>query len=349
MKRSEGVPVLLAGLLVMGLGMGGCSGGGGTPGSSAARPGERQREIQMSGRGSEGDEGQPGERGGGALTRESEAAVVIDGSTIPWSALRGPLAELGGAVVLEELALDRALEREAARRGIVIGEDAIAAEERALLDELEVAAGTNRMEVLEGVRRSRGLGPARYESLLRRNALLRAMVRDSAAPSLAEVELARRLSFGETLRVRLFVSASESAASAMRGAVMTAPTEQRVWVFAERAGATSAHPSAGRGGLIERFHPEDPAYPGLLGNAARQLGPGGVSPVLATASGFAVVLVEGVNPGREASAEETARVERRVRQRKERLAMESLARDLIARSRVSPVDPDLARAWQGRR
>lgn len=353
MKRSEGVPVLLAGLLVMGLGMGGCSGGGGTPGSSAARPGERQREIQMSGRGSEGDEGQPGERGGGALTRESEAAVVIDGSTIPWSALRGPLAELGGAVVLEELALDRALEREAARRGIVIGEDAIAAEERALLDELEVAAGTNRMEVLEGVRRSRGLGPARYESLLRRNALLRSMVRDSAAPTPAEIELARRLSFGETLRVRLFVSASESAASAMRGAVMNAPAEGRSRVFAERAagmgGAVSSHPSAARGGLIERFHPEDPAYPGLLGNAARQLGPGGVSPVLATASGFAVVLVEGVNPGREASAEEMARVERRVRQRKERLAMESLARDLIARLRVSPVDPDLARAWQGRR
>ncbi len=280
--------------------------------------------------------------------RESEAAVVIDGSTIPWSALRGPLAELGGAVVLEELTLDRALEREAARRGIVIGEDAIAAEERALLDELEVSAGANRMEVLDGVRRSRGLGPARYESLLRRNALLRAMVRDSAAPSPAEIELARRLAFGETMRVRLFVASSESAASAARGAVMNAPAEQRVWVFAERAGG-SAHPSAARGGLIERFHPEDPAYPGLLGNAARQLWPGEVSPVLATASGFAVVLVEAINPGREATAEEAARVERRVRQRKERLAMESLARELIGRSRVSPVDPDLARAWQGRR
>jgi hypothetical protein len=283
------------------------------------------------------------------LAREPEAAVVMDGSTIPWSALRGALAELGGAVVLEELALDRALEREAARRGIVAGEAEIAAEERALLDELEVAAGTNRMEVLEGVRRSRGLGPARYEALLRRNALLRAMVRDQAVPSPAEVELSRRLAFGETRRVRLFVAGSEAAASGMRQAVAGAPVEQRSWVFADRAVAGSEHPSAARGGLIERFHPEDPAYPGLLGNAAGRLGPGEISTVLATASGFAVVLVEGVNPGREATAEEAARVERRVRQRKERLAMESLARELINRSRVSPVDPDLARAWQGRR
>jgi hypothetical protein len=347
MKRSEGVLGGL-GLVVMCVGMvvgGGCSGGGEARGSSATGGGERQGETRIaSGRAVEGTGGQ-----GATLVREPEAAVVIDGSTIPWSALRGALAELGGAVVLEELALDRALEREAARRGITVGEEAIAAEERALLDELEVAAGTNRMEVLEGVRRSRGLGPSRYEALLRRNALLRAMVRDQAAPSAAEVELSRRLAFGETRRVRLFVAGSESAASAMRQTVAGAPVEQRSWVFADRAVTGSEHPSAARGGLIERFHPEDPAYPGILGNAARGLEPGGVSAVLATASGFAVVLVEGVNPGREATAAETARVERRVRQRKERLAMESLARELINRSRVSPVDPDLARAWQGRR
>lgn len=350
MKRSEGFlgGLGVAGLLCMGLGLamaGGCSGGGQTRGSSATGAGERQGETRIaSGRAADGTGGRPV-----SLVRESEAAVVIDGSTIPWSALRGALAELGGAVVLEELALDRALDREAARRGISAGEAEIAAEERALLDELEVAAGTNRMEVLEGVRRSRGLGPARYEALLRRNALLRAMVRDEAVPSAAEVELSRRLAFGETRRVRLFVAGSESAASGMRQAVAGAPVEQRSWVFADRAVAGSEHPSAARGGLIERFHPEDPAYPGLLGNAARQLEPGGVTTVLATASGFAVVLVEQINPGREATAEEMARVERRVRQRKERLAMESLARELINRSRVSPVDPDLARAWQGRR
>lgn len=349
MKRTEGVPGGLGGwgLLVIVVGLaaaGGCAGDGGTRGSSATGGGERQGETRIVLEGGTGGSG-----GAGAVASpQAEVAVVIDGSSIPWSSLRTGMAELGGVVVLEEFVLDRALEREAARRGITVDAGAVAAEERALLDELEVSAGANRMEVLEGVRRSRGLGPTRYEALLRRNALLRAMVRDVAAPATEEIELARRLSFGETKRVRLFVAGSESAASAVRQAVAASPVEQRAWAMADRAVAGSEHPSAARGGLIERFHPEDPAYPGLLGNAVRGLEPGGVSGVLATASGFAVVLVEGVNPARAATAEEMARVERRVRQRKERLAMESLARELINRSRVSPVDPDLARAWRGR-
>lgn len=282
------------------------------------------------------------------LVRQTDTAVVVDGSAIGWDALRGAMVEAGGAMVLEELVLDRALEREAARRGMVVGEEAVRAEEAALMDEL-VGAGENRVEVLGRVRRSRGLGPVRYEGLLRRNAVLRALVRDSAAPSAAELELARRLAFGESRRVRLFVAGTESAAAEMRAAVLAAPGSERSWVFADRAAAGSAHPSAARGGLIERFHPEDPAYPGLLGTAARALEPGGVSAVLSTAAGFAVVMVEAVEPGRAGDADEIARVERRVRQRKERLAMEALAGELIGRSRVSPVDPGLARAWRERR
>ncbi|MCC5822576.1 MAG: peptidylprolyl isomerase [Phycisphaerales bacterium] len=310
----------------------GCASGGAASVPSARAGGDREPE-----------------RAGLALERAGDRAVVIDGSTIGWASLRSALAELGGAIVLEEFALDRALEREAARRGITVDEAAIRAEERALMDELSTGAGENRAAVLAEVRRSRGLGPTRYEALLRRNALLRALVRDTAAPSEEEIELARRLAFGETRRVRLFVSNSESVATGARSAVVGAPAEGRSWVFAERAAAGSSHPSAARGGLIERFHPDDPAYPGILGRAARALEPGGVSPVLATAAGYAVVMVEAVEPGRQATAAETERVERRVRQRKERLAMERLARELVDRARVSPVDPDLARAWRERR
>lgn len=283
------------------------------------------------------------------VNRPSDRAVVLDGSTIPWSSLQPALAETAGAIVLEELALDRALEREAARRGLALGEAEVRAEEDALLDELnEVGAGDNRMAVLDRIRRARGLGPVRYESLLRRNAALRAMVRAEAAPTAEELELARRLSFGPTLRVRLFVTPSESAAGRVRTEVLAAPPEQRVWAFAERAAATSAHPTAPRGGLIERFHPEDPAYPALLGGTAGAMSPGEVSGVLATPSGFVVVLVEGVNPARIMTETDLSRVERRVRQRKERLAMERLAQTLIGRASLSPIDPSLAWSWTGR-
>lgn len=295
---------------------------------------------------------EPNRRDGTAtgVARESEPAVVIEGSTLDWSSLRAPLIETAGAMVLEEIVLDRALEREAARLGLVVGEPEIRAEEGALLDELSsVGADQTRMEVLAQIRRTRGLGPTRYEALLRRNALLRAIVRGSSEPDQAELELARRLAFGETRRVRLFVSSSESSASRARAETLGASPESRIWVFADQAARNSSHPTSVRGGLIERFHPEDPAYPSILGNAARSLEPGGVSPVLSTAAGFAVVMVESIEPGRSPEAGEAERVARRVRQRKERLAMERLARSMIERASVSPIDPDLARAWRDRR
>lgn len=285
-----------------------------------------------------------------AVNRPSDRAVVLDGSAIPWSSLRPALAETAGAIVLEELALDRALEREAARRGLTIGEAEVRAEEDALLDELnEAGARDDRMPVLDRIRRARGLGPVRYESLLRRNAALRAMVRAEAAPTAEELELSRRLSFGPTLRVRLFVTASESAAERVRTEVLAASPEQRTWAFAERAAAGSAHPTAPRGGLIERFHPEDPAYPALLGGTAGAMSQGEVSGVLATPSGFVVVLVEGANPARAMNDADLSRMQRRVRQRKERLAMERLAQTIIARADLSPIDPSLAWSWTGRR
>jgi parvulin-like peptidyl-prolyl isomerase len=284
------------------------------------------------------------------VDRPSDRAVVLDGSAIPWSSLLPALAETAGAIVLEELALDRALEREITRRGLTIGETEIRAEENALLDELnEIGAGDDRMAVLDQIRRARGLGPVRYESLLRRNAALRAVVRAESAPTAEEIELARRLSFGPTLRVRLFVTASESAAEGVRTEVLAAPAEQRVWAFAERAATASAHPSAPRGGLIERFHPEDPAYPALLGGTAKAMSQGDISGVLATPAGFAVVMVEAANPARVMTEADLSRMERRVRQRKERLAMERLAQTLIARASLSPIDPSRAWSWTGRR
>lgn len=280
---------------------------------------------------------------------DDRQAAVIDGQTVAWDRVRPLLVEAGGAAVLGEIALDQAIDRELARRGLSVAPDDAQAEEDALLDELaSVAPGQTRAEVLDEIRRNRGLGPARYQALLRRNAALRAMVRTEAAPTETELELARRLAFGPTRRVRLFVSPSEFDAAQTRADAAGRPADQRGVAFAQHCFDASVHPSASRGGLIERFHADDPAYPDVVGDAARALQAGGVSPVLATPAGFAVVLVEAINPGTEATPDEARRVERRVRVRKERLAMERLARDLLSRTRVSPVDPDLARAWRDR-
>lgn len=277
-------------------------------------------------------------------------AVVIEGSSIPWISIRPALAEAAGVVVLEEAALDRVLAREADRRGLQIGQAEIQAEENALLDEL-ASVGPNRAqaEVLAEIRRARGLGPHRYQSLLRRNATLRAMVREDAAPSPAELKLAHDLAFGQTWRVRLFVSDSHALAAAVREQAAQLEAAERRWRFADRCVTSSMHPSADRGGLIERFHPSDPAYPSIIGDSVRDAAPDGVTPVMATTAGFAVVLVEKPLPPRQTTADEIQRVEHRVRIRKERVAMENLARDLLSSATVSPLDPDLARAWRHRR
>lgn len=273
---------------------------------------------------------------------------MLDGSVIGWELLHPVLAEAAGRVVIEELALNRAIEREASRRGISTSEEMVRAEETALLDELgPMSAGESRSEVLDRIRRSRGLGPSRYASLLRRNATLRAMVRDEATPSDLEFELAREITFGEARRLRLFVSSSDGAAGNVRQAVLDASKSARPWVFAEQCLASS-HPTALRGGLIERFSANDPAYPDVVRDAALRLDPGSVSEVLATPAGFAVLLIESVEAERTPTPDAMARVDRRVRIRKERLAMERLANDLLSRVNVSPVDPDLARAWRDR-
>ncbi|MEM9374131.1 MAG: peptidylprolyl isomerase [Planctomycetota bacterium] len=276
-------------------------------------------------------------------------AAVIDGSVIPWNTLRGPLSEAAGRVVLEEIALDRTLDRALDRAGIVRTEAMVDAEEQALLDELAGVSGApDRAAILERIRQTRGLGPRRYRGLLERNAGLRALIREQAEPESAELELARSIAFGPAHRIRLFVGVSERAAADARSRAMASDPPQRRWTFADACAEHSTHPSASRGGLIERFSHSDPAYPDILRDAVRTMAPGEISPVLLTSAGFAVVLVESSHLPRTPTADDIARVEGRIRTRKQRIAMESLAAQLLGQTTISPVDPDLARAWRER-
>lgn len=319
--------------------VGGCSGG-------ASRPDDSRQRLAL-----DRSQAEPAATTGPSVAgSRAQRAAVIDGSIVSVETMRAPLMEAAGAVVLEEIVLDRGLARALDRAGIRMTAAMVAAEERALLDELaNVADGANRAELLDQIKRTRGLGPGRFERLLERNAGLRALVAPEAEPEPEELRLAERIAFGRTHRVRLLVAPTEAAASEARVDIMRSPDPAREWTFADRCVATSVHPTAPRGGLIEAFSANDPAYPDVLRDAVRRLEPGQISPVLVTRGGFALVLVESVSAAREPSAGERDRVARRVRSRKQRLAMEQLAQQLLARSAVSPIDPDLAEAWRARR
>lgn len=274
--------------------------------------------------------------------------ALVLGSPVEWSELQSLLSEAAGRVVLEEIALGRALDRETARRGISVSESMVRAEEDALLGELASAGPMgSRVEVLDRIRTARGLGPRRFEGLLRRNAALRALVAEQSRPQTEEIELTERIAFGPAYRIRLFVSASDRDAATARERVIGVDSPAlRAMVMSAVCTESSAHPSAANGGLIERFSPFDPAYPAIARDTAGQLSPGEVSSVMATPGGFAFMMLEQPIAAREPSDAEREQVERRLRIRKERLAMERLAGELLGRTEVSPIDPDLARAWR---
>ncbi|MFG0315506.1 MAG: hypothetical protein ACF8LL_15125, partial [Phycisphaerales bacterium] len=226
--------------------------------------------------------------------RSSQTAAIINGVAVDLNTLQDGLSEAAGAQVLREYVLDRALNQRCEDLGIQIDTDKIAAERSLLGDSL--GAETNQAiptEVLDTLRAERGLGPQRFQRLLRRNAMLRALA-GSPEPSPELIEQAVLAAFGTRYRIRLFVSESPEAAQAARSAVSKAEPSGQRWVFAEACVSSSIHPSAARGGLIEALSPASSSYPSAILAALPKNQAGTCSPVISTEAGYALVYVEQV-------------------------------------------------------
>lgn len=286
----------------------------------------------------------PAESGSGA----QRPVAILNGYAIHREAIQPALDELGGDEVLRELILDRALEQRCADAGIEITNDLLA-QERSLLGETlgynDIA--TLSTDVLNNLRAQRGLGPIRYEQLLRRSAMLRALVAD-ATPSDAQIDRALQNAFGVSYRVRLFVSDRSEVAQGMRTRVSASAPEGMPWVFAEQCAAASTHPSAARGGLIESLSPISLGYPSALLSALPQTPPGTCSKVLSTESGFVVFFVELVNPARSPSDAERDRVLTQLGLDTQRIAMQRLAQEILDDQEMIVMDRSLHWAWMNR-
>eukprot|EP00913_Durusdinium_trenchii_P006287 g5899.t1 len=217
--------------------------------------------------------------------------AIIDGQAVSWNELRDRTSEIGGAVALEEIALDRALARELERAGVTLAPDAISRERSLLLDELSASgAAAASADVLSIVRRQRSLGEVGFERLLERNARLRALVTPGVRVEEREVELAMRIRHGARKLARIIVTPSEREVAALRREILSAP--DRLDAFTARAATRSIDASGARGGQIGSVSPDDPAFPDSLRQALAPLAPGQVSSVLAIDGGFAILIVE---------------------------------------------------------
>lgn len=275
--------------------------------------------------------------------------ALIDAQAIGIDALTPAMSEVAGDEALSEFVLDRALTQRCRQEGIRI-DDAAIERERILLGETlgEIDEQTNAPRVIGALRARRGLGPHRFERLLRRNAMLRALVGDPPPPEPETVARARQQAFGERYRVRLFVSESPKPASDLRARLAEHDTSDHRVVFSDACFDASVHPSRDRGGLIDGLSVISPGYPAAVLDALGGLQPGQTSMVLSTEAGYALVYIESVTPATEPAESQLRALRDRLTRDEQRMAMQRLAQQLLDEREVIVLDESLNWAWANR-
>jgi len=280
-------------------------------------------------------------RAGGTIDDRRPAAIWND-LVVEWSDLRPRLAERSGGLVLEEMLLDRRLEQNLRERNLVVSADAVAAEERILLETLDPSSARSDV-LLRELRSAQGLGSKRWADLLRRNAALRALVANEVRVTEEGVTAALDAAHGPKRVARIIALSDVRDAEAVAAQVAAGAS------FADLAVTRSTDRSAERGGLLAPISRLDPSYPQSFRSALWALSPGEVSaPVLLDRS-WVVIRLERELPAdaaiNDAGAKERARAA--VRRAQERLLMENFARSVLRDATNATIfDDALLESWR---
>jgi foldase protein PrsA len=279
--------------------------------------------------------------------RDRAPIATAGGDPIGWEAVRERLLEVSGREIVEEVALERALARACRREGVTIGREDLEAERRRLVEAMTSGVALSASEedaerLLERVRRERGLGPERFGALLRRNAMLRALVAgDVVVEEAAILRMHGRL-YGPDYPCRVIVTRTASeASSAVRRVRSGEP-------FGAVAADVSVDESGARGGIVDPINEADPSWPLALRRTAASLRPGEVSDPVMVEGGYAIVRLDRAPAPKAAPTVDAVRgeLERLVRLDRERVLMQELARSLLEEASVNPLDPSLG--WSSR-
>ncbi len=277
--------------------------------------------------------------------------LLVGGRAISRDAVWPMLAEYGGSDVIREIVLDQAVAEELARAGLGITEADIETERTRLMTRLAPDLNTEESaEISRAVLESRGLGPERLRGLLTRNAGLRKLIGNEGAPTQETIELAYRVRYGPKREVRLITTnTAASAQSAVAEIRIRAEEIGLLSAFAEFATRKSTDTTANLGGSLGAISTEDPGLPVAIRSVLRDLKPMTLSAIIAMDSGYAVLLVEKDVPPEDTTIEEIyAELEADVRERHERLQMETRARQLLDEYRPSVLDGSLRWSWDKR-
>lgn len=265
-----------------------------------------------------------------ASTRAGAAPAMWRNDAIPGDELDARAIEAAGALVLEEMLVERALRTELARRELAVDDAAIAREETMAREAL--SADPSRAEqLLQSLRASQGLGALRWKSLLWRNAALRALARSQSSVGEAEIATAYDLRHGPRRAARIIVLpdlASVQSAMDRLGAGQS---------FSDVASAMSTDASRDRGGLVSPISRLDPTWPATVREALWTLEVGTRSAPVLVDDGYVIVRCEAEIPG-DGVTPDAARGES---ERTARLAVDRVEMDRILREVVRGLDPTI--------
>jgi parvulin-like peptidyl-prolyl isomerase len=274
---------------------------------------------------------------------DARPAALVEGHVLDWGEIRPLLSEAAGADVLGEVILDRRLGPALDEAGIVVSSKEVDAE-RALFygtlsDDPNVAARLARQ-----LRSRQGLGPQRLAMLLRRNAGMRALVRDRVEVTDEALRRMYEIIHGPRRQARLMVLPTLVDAQTAIDRVGAGEP------FADVAVELSTDSSAARGGLLEPISRADPRYPQALREALWALMPGELSrPVFLGESYAVLILMHTIDGDGAEFGTVRPQLERQVRLNQERILMDDLARQLLTEANITIIDNEIKWSWDARK
>jgi hypothetical protein len=283
----------------------------------------------------------PATRASSPTASNNKPLAYINGEAVTRANMHRPLLEAAGGRVLAELALNRLVAARLNQQAITLTDPMIEAERKLVLRSL--AEDENQSVVLlNQLRRRRGLGQARFQALLKRNAGLRQLVKDQVNVTDTAIRRAYQLQYGPRYEGRILVTNSARQTQQLRQKITQGRAD-----FATLAARHSTDPSATQGGLLSPISPADPSYPQAIRKALTSLKVGAVSDVIGIQGGYAILTLERKI---EAASVKLADVKQalrpQVRQRLERQRMRQRARAMLREANVVVLNPALGEAWR---